>query len=117
MTDWNRLLAEAKERISRGEPIRVKQNRTRFHDQPITCMVAASNDKMKSKSKNERWIYMKYRKKPVVIETPAGDTIGIRHMMILSLSYDHRVVDGGMGGLYIKRVAEYLENFDINTLI
>ena len=57
------------------------------------------------------------QKKPVVIETPAGDTIGIRHMMILSLSYDHRVVDGGMGGLYIKRVAEYLENFDVNTII
>ncbi len=57
------------------------------------------------------------QKKPVVIETPTGDTIGIRHMMILSLSYDHRVVDGGMGGLYIKRVAEYLENFDINTVI
>jgi len=57
------------------------------------------------------------QKKPVVIETPSGDTIGIRHMMILSLSYDHRVVDGGMGGLYIKRVAEYLENFDINTII
>lgn len=57
------------------------------------------------------------QKKPVVIETSSGDTIGIRHMMILSLSYDHRVVDGGMGGLYIKRVAEYLENFDVNTII
>ena len=57
------------------------------------------------------------KKKPVVIETPSGDTIGIRHIMILSLSYDHRVVDGGMGGLFIKRVTEYLENFDINTSI
>ena len=54
MTDWNRLLAEAKERISRGEPIRSKHNRTRFHDQPITCVVAASNDKMKSKNLDER---------------------------------------------------------------
>lgn len=57
------------------------------------------------------------QKKPVVIETPTGDSIGIRYMMILSLSYDHRVVDGGMGGLYIKRVAEYLQNFDVNTTI
>lgn len=54
MTDWNRLLAEAKERISRGEPIRGKHNRTRFHDQPITCMVAASNDKMMKENQNER---------------------------------------------------------------
>lgn len=57
------------------------------------------------------------QKKPVVIETPSGDTIGIRHMMILALSYDHRVVDGGMGGLFIKRVKELLENFDINLSI
>lgn len=54
MTDWNRLLTEAKERISRGEPIRVKRGGTRFHDQPITCVVAASNDKMKSKNLDER---------------------------------------------------------------
>src|SRR6185436_10183298 len=52
------------------------------------------------------------KKKPVVIETPAGDTIGIRHMMFLSLSYDHRVVNGAMGGSFLRRVADYLEAFD-----
>ncbi len=57
------------------------------------------------------------KKKPVVLETEAGDVIAIRHMMYLSLSYDHRVVDGSLGGQYVKRVAEYLENFDSNTVI
>ena len=57
------------------------------------------------------------RKKPVVIETPQGDMIGIRHMMILSLAYDHRIVDGALGGMYLKRVAELLENFDLNRNI
>lgn len=52
------------------------------------------------------------RKKPAVIETPYGDTIGIRHMMFLSMSYDHRVVDGALGGTFIQRVANHLENFD-----
>jgi len=52
------------------------------------------------------------RKKPVVIETPQGDMIGIRHMMILSLAYDHRIVDGALGGMYLKRLADLLENFD-----
>jgi len=54
------------------------------------------------------------KKKPVVIETPLGDTIGIRHMMYLSLSYDHRVVDGALGGSFLKKVGDYLEAFDIN---
>jgi len=54
------------------------------------------------------------RKKPAVIETPEGDTLGIRHMMFLSLSYDHRVVDGSLGGSFLKRISEYLEKFDIN---
>ncbi|MBL7924887.1 MAG: 2-oxo acid dehydrogenase subunit E2 [Bacteroidia bacterium] len=54
------------------------------------------------------------RKKPAVIETPMGDTIGIRHMMFLSMSYDHRVVDGSLGGSFIRRVADYLEQFDLN---
>ena len=54
------------------------------------------------------------RKIPAVIETPQGDTIGIRHKMFLSHSYDHRVVDGALGGMFVKRVAEYLEQFDIN---
>uniref|UniRef100_UPI0039A6EB90 dihydrolipoamide acetyltransferase family protein n=1 Tax=Ornithobacterium rhinotracheale TaxID=28251 RepID=UPI0039A6EB90 len=53
------------------------------------------------------------QKKPAVIETPEGDTIGIRHKMYLSHSYDHRVVDGALGGMFVKRVAEYLESFDI----
>lgn len=54
------------------------------------------------------------KKKPVVIETPAGDTIGIRHMMFLSHSYDHRIIDGALGGSFVRRVADYLENFDVN---
>jgi 2-oxoglutarate dehydrogenase E2 component (dihydrolipoamide succinyltransferase) len=54
------------------------------------------------------------KKKPVVIESPLGDMIGIRHMMYLSLSYDHRVVDGALGGSFLKKVADYLEQFDIN---
>ncbi len=54
------------------------------------------------------------KKKPAVIETPQGDMIAIRHMMFLSLSYDHRVVDGSLGGSFLRRVADYMENFDIN---
>jgi 2-oxoglutarate dehydrogenase E2 component (dihydrolipoamide succinyltransferase) len=57
------------------------------------------------------------RKKPAVIETPEGDTIGIRHMMFLSMSYDHRVVDGALGGSFLRRVADYLEQFDVNRTI
>jgi 2-oxoglutarate dehydrogenase E2 component (dihydrolipoamide succinyltransferase) len=57
------------------------------------------------------------RKKPVVIETPQGDTIGIRHMMMLSHAYDHRVIDGALGGSFVKRVADYLEQFDLNRTI
>ena len=54
------------------------------------------------------------RKVPAVIETPDGDFIGIRNKMFLSHSYDHRVVDGALGGSFVKRVAEYMEAFDIN---
>ncbi|HEU4719369.1 MAG TPA: 2-oxo acid dehydrogenase subunit E2, partial [Bacteroidia bacterium] len=57
------------------------------------------------------------RKKPAVIETPSGDTIGIRHMMYLSHSYDHRVVDGALGGMFVRRVADYLEQWDMNREI
>ncbi len=57
------------------------------------------------------------RKKPAVIETPSGDFIGIRHMMFLSHSYDHRVVDGALGGRFVRRLADYLENWDINREI
>jgi 2-oxoglutarate dehydrogenase E2 component (dihydrolipoamide succinyltransferase) len=57
------------------------------------------------------------RKKPAVIETPFGDTIGIRHMMFLSHSYDHRVVDGALGGSFVRKVADYLEQFDLNREI
>ena len=53
------------------------------------------------------------RKMPAVIETPEGDFIGIRHKMFLSHSYDHRVVDGALGGQFVRRVADYLEKFDI----
>lgn len=57
------------------------------------------------------------RKMPAVIETKDGDFIGIRHKMFLSHSYDHRVVDGALGGMFVKRVAEYLESFDIDRNI
>ncbi len=52
------------------------------------------------------------RKQPAVIETPEGDFIGIRHIMILSLAYDHRIVDGALGGMYLKSLKELLENFN-----
>ncbi|MFN5319160.1 MAG: dihydrolipoamide acetyltransferase family protein [Bacteroidia bacterium] len=57
------------------------------------------------------------KKKPAVIETPQGDVIAIRHMMFCSLSYDHRVVDGALGGSFLRRVADYLEAFDLNRNI
>lgn len=53
-------------------------------------------------------------KKPAVIETPAGDMIAIRHKMFLSLTYDHRVVDGALGGAFLRKVADYIEVFDQN---
>ena len=54
------------------------------------------------------------KKKPAVIETPQGDMIGIRHMMFLSLSYDHRWVDGMLGGSFLRRIADYLEQWSID---
>lgn len=57
------------------------------------------------------------RKKPAVLETEYGDVIAIRQMMFLSLSYDHRIVDGMMGGSFLRRVADYLEQFDANRPI
>jgi 2-oxoglutarate dehydrogenase E2 component (dihydrolipoamide succinyltransferase) len=57
------------------------------------------------------------QKKPAVIETPYGDAIAIRHRMFLSHSYDHRVVDGSLGGSMVRRVADYLEKFDITRPI
>ncbi len=56
-------------------------------------------------------------KKPAVIETPTGDVIAIRHKMILSLSYDHRIIDGSLGGAFLRRIADILESFDINREI
>ena len=56
-------------------------------------------------------------KKPAVIETPQGDAIAIRHMMFLSHSYDHRVVDGSLGGMFVRRVADHLERFDLERKI
>ncbi len=53
------------------------------------------------------------KKKPAVIETPQGDVIAIRHFMFLSLSYDHRVVDGSLGGSFLRKVADYMENWDV----
>ncbi|GIL24210.1 MAG: dihydrolipoamide acetyltransferase component of pyruvate dehydrogenase complex [Bacteroidota bacterium] len=57
------------------------------------------------------------QKKPAVIETPYGDAIAIRHKVFLSHSYDHRVVDGALGGSFVRRVADYLEKFDISRSI
>ncbi|MFM2049474.1 MAG: hypothetical protein RI955_2022 [Bacteroidota bacterium] len=57
------------------------------------------------------------KKKPVVVETEMGDVIAIRHMMFVSMSYDHRIVDGAMGGKFISRVVELLEAFDVNREI
>ncbi len=56
------------------------------------------------------------KKKPAVIETPQGDVIAIRHFMFLSLSYDHRVVDGSLGGTFLRKVADYMEQWDINRI-
>ncbi len=57
------------------------------------------------------------QKKPAVIETPAGDAIAIRHKMFLSHSYDHRVVDGALGGMFVRKVADYLEQFDVSQKV
>ena len=57
------------------------------------------------------------QKKPAVIETPDGDFIGIRHKMYLSHSYDHRVVDGALGGQFVRKVADLLEAWDIHRSI
>jgi 2-oxoglutarate dehydrogenase E2 component (dihydrolipoamide succinyltransferase) len=57
------------------------------------------------------------KKKPAVLETQYGDVIAIRHIMYLSLSYDHRIVDGALGGSFVKRVADYLEQWDVNREI
>jgi len=56
-------------------------------------------------------------KKPTVIETTDGDTIGIRSKMVLALSYDHRVVDGALGGMFLKRVGDYIEQWDSSRII
>lgn len=57
------------------------------------------------------------QKKPAVLETEFGDVIAIRHKMYLSMSYDHRVVDGSLGGAFIKKVADYLEAWDVNRVV
>lgn len=57
------------------------------------------------------------QKKPVVIETEHGDTIGIDYIMIMSLSYDHRVIDGAMGGMFLQRLSFLIENFDTNRSV
>ena len=57
------------------------------------------------------------KKRPMVIETPQGDTIGIRHMMYISLSYDHRIIDGALGSTFLNAVSKELENFDGNRVI
>lgn len=54
------------------------------------------------------------KKRPVVIETALGDTIGIRHMMYMSMSYDHRIIDRYLGSTFLNSVSRELENFDIN---
>jgi 2-oxoglutarate dehydrogenase E2 component (dihydrolipoamide succinyltransferase) len=57
------------------------------------------------------------KKRPVVIETPAGDSIAIRHMMYLSMSYDHRIIDGSLGATFLTAVANELESFDVNRSV
>ncbi|MGE5424718.1 MAG: 2-oxo acid dehydrogenase subunit E2, partial [Syntrophothermus sp.] len=57
------------------------------------------------------------KKRPVVIETPAGDMIAIRHVMFLSLTYDHRVIDGALAGKFLNRMVFHLENFDLNQTL
>lgn len=57
------------------------------------------------------------KKKPAVLETEFGDVIAVRHMMYISMSYDHRVIDGALGGQFIRRVADYLENWDSERVI
>ena len=57
------------------------------------------------------------KKRPMVIETPQGDSIAIRHMMYISLSYDHRIIDGALGSTFLNAVAKELENFDVNRSI
>jgi 2-oxoglutarate dehydrogenase E2 component (dihydrolipoamide succinyltransferase) len=57
------------------------------------------------------------KKKPAVLETPYGDVIAVRQMMFLSLSYDHRVVDGSLGGSFLRKIADYLESFDVSQTI
>ena len=52
-----------------------------------------------------------------LLETEMGDVIAIRHMMFLSLSYDHRVVDGSLGGSFLRRIADYMEAWDLNREI
>lgn len=56
-------------------------------------------------------------KKPAVMETPTGDAIVIRHKMFLSLSYDHRIIDGALGGAFLRKIADNLEQFNINRSI
>lgn len=56
-------------------------------------------------------------KRPVVMETPHGDVIAIRHMMFLSMSYDHRIIDGAHGGAFVNRVKEMLEDFDVDRAV
>jgi 2-oxoglutarate dehydrogenase E2 component (dihydrolipoamide succinyltransferase) len=57
------------------------------------------------------------KKRPVVMETELGDVIAIRHMVYLSMSYDHRIIDGALGGAFMQRVTELLENFDVNRRV
>ena len=57
------------------------------------------------------------KKRPVVMETEHGDVIAIRQMVYVSMSYDHRIIDGALGGAFVQRVTELLENFDLNRSI
>lgn len=57
------------------------------------------------------------QKKPSVVETPSGDMIGIRHKMYLSLTYDHRIINGALGGRFLKHVSDLLEKFDVNRTL
>ena len=57
------------------------------------------------------------QKKPAVLETPSGDVIAIRHKMYLALTYDHRIIDGALGGAFLRRIVDYLEQWDMSRAV
>ena len=113
-----------------------KTHKAEFDDQHIEMLKSAFKQKLKEMKTKEKKSLVTFgsimgtpiinqpqvailaigaiKKKPAVVETPYGDLIAIRHLMFLSLSYDHRVVDGALGSSFLRRIADYIENFDGN---